>query len=316
MKRKIWLALVLSAAMLLTACAKEEPSRDRDKDRDEDKSGYSDSNRVDTDDNDDRFTFGDKEDAASKPEKVDMWDIIPEIPVTDASAFKYEYDSTLGGMVVTDYTGESSEVRIPDTLEDKPVVGVDFGECEKQIEELVMPDSVTGFRLSGTIKKGLENINIPKGVTRIPEGEFSWCWELVGVYIPEGVREIGERAFEECSVLTSVTIPDSVTTIGNRAFSGCFYLASVTIPGGVTTIDYEAFGRCPCLTSVQIPDSVTKLDGRAFAYCISLTSVQIPDSVTEIGETAFEGCEKIQASYKGKTYDYEHLDDLYNAING
>lgn len=47
-----------------------------------------------------------------------------------------------------------------------------------------------------------------------------------------------------------------------------------------------------------------------------LISITIPDSVTEIGETAFEDCENLtSATYKGKIYDYEHIDDLYEAIN-
>lgn len=31
---------------------------------------------------------------------------------------------------------------------------------------------------------------------------------------------------------------------------------------------------------------------------------------------AFYYCTNIQAVYKGKTYDYEHIEDLYSAING
>jgi len=27
-------------------------------------------------------------------------------------------------------------------------------------------------------------------------------------------------------------------------------------------------------------------------------------------------CEKIKATYKGNTYDYEHINDLYKIING
>lgn len=75
-------------------------------------------------------------------------DVIPEIPVTDAKAFKYEYNADMGGMVITDYLKESPKVRIPDKLENEPVVGVDFSKCEKQITHLVLPDCVTRMRLS------------------------------------------------------------------------------------------------------------------------------------------------------------------------
>lgn len=70
--------------------------------------------------------------------------------------------------------------------------------------------------------------------------------------------------------------------------------------------------------SIVIPDSVTEIGSKAFNDCKGLTSVTIPDSVTEIGVYGyhvFYGCENIQATYKGKTYDYEHIYDLYHAIN-
>ncbi|MDE7399782.1 MAG: hypothetical protein K2N06_09680 [Oscillospiraceae bacterium] len=69
-------------------------------------------------------TTSENADAESTPKTESTWDILPEIDVTEASAFKYEYDSELGGMVVTGYIEESAEVRIPDTLEGKPVTEI------------------------------------------------------------------------------------------------------------------------------------------------------------------------------------------------
>lgn len=44
--------------------------------------------------------------------------------------------------------------------------------------------------------------------------------------------------------------------------------------------------------------------------------VIIPNGVTEIGDYTFASCEFIKATYKGKTYTYENISDLYKAING
>lgn len=43
-------------------------------------------------------------------------------------------------------------------------------------------------------------------------------------------------------------------------------------------------------------------------------TVIIPNGVTEIG-WAFDGRENIQATYKGKTYTYDQIEDLYSTIN-
>lgn len=74
-------------------------------------------------------------------------------------------------------------------------------------------------------------------------------------------------------------------------------------------------------TIVRIPKflsgkKATYIGDRAFKYCTSLTSVTIPDSVTEIGDDAFADCKSIQVTYKGETYDYDHINNLYSAING
>lgn len=235
-----------------------------------------------------------EETSAIEPVKeIGIWDILPEIPVTDASAFKYEYDSELGGMVVTDYLRESPKVRIPDTLEGEPVVRVHFIDCKKELTQLIMPDSVKSFSLSSTIERALQYVNIPNGVTKIRKEAFSYCRSLTSVFISNSVTEIDAWAFKDCTSLTSVNIPDSVSEIGS-----------------------EAFIHCESLTSVTIPDSVTKIRGGTFYGCTSLTSVTIPDSVTKIWGEAFYGCQSLtNATYKGITYDYTHINDLYEAIN-
>lgn len=241
---------------------------------------------------------------------------LPDIPVNDASAFEYTYNSELGGMVITDYKLQSPKINIPDKLENENVVKVDFSGVSKDITHIIMPDSVQGFSFSDTIKGALQFVNIPDSVTRIANGAFEDCINLTNIIIPDSVTEIGEYAFYGCTELTSVTIPDSVTEIGSEAFLGCTRLASITIPNSVTAISNFAFAHCESLTSITIPNRVTKIGTWAFHDCTGLASVTIPDSVTMIVNNVFDGCENIKATYKGKTYDYEHIYDLYEAING
>ncbi len=115
-----------------------------------------------------------------------------------------------------------------------------------------------------------------------------------------------------CSVeATKIVIPDHVVGIGELTFKGLNNLKAVKIPNSVTEIGSMAFCECTGLTSIEIPDSVTTIYYNAFKDCIGLTSVAIPDSVTKISENAFEGCENISVTYKGKTYDYAHIEELY-----
>lgn len=122
------------------------------------------------------------------------------------------------------------------------------------------------------------------------------------------------NVFGDCENFTSVTIPDTVTCIGKFAFRDCGELTSVEIPDSVTRIDFDAFYRCTSLTNVTLGSNVTEI-GSAFRKCTSLKSINIPESVTKISDSTFEGCESIQVTYMDETFDYEHLDGLYNAIN-
>ena len=162
---------------------------------------------------------------------------------------------------------------------------------------------------------------IPKSVTSIGGGAFSYNKGLTSITIPESVTSIGWTAFEETG-LTSVTIPESVTSIGSYAFTGTD-ITSVIIPKSVTSIGQGAFSHCPNLTSVQIedgnpvydsrgncnaiietasntliegwefssiPNSITAFGDGAFVYCYDMKSINIPSSVTRIGSDAFWGC--------------------------
>ncbi|GIP30805.1 hypothetical protein J2TS4_00150 [Paenibacillus sp. J2TS4] len=163
--------------------------------------------------------------------------------------------------VITKYTGNETELTIPDTLDGKPV---------KEIGRQAF------------YEKGLESVNIPDSVTSLGEGAFRNN-QLESVNIPDSVTSLGEGAFRN-NQLESVTIPDSVTSLGKWAFHNN-QLTSVMIPDSVTNIGDYAFAANQ-LESVTIPDSVTSLGKWAF-HKNQLESVTIPDSVKNIGDGAF-----------------------------
>lgn len=67
----------------------------------------------------------------------------------------------------------------------------------------------------------LESIQLPSGVSVIPNAGFSACFALKNINIPDGTTRIGNRAFEDCTSLTSIFIPKTVTEIGINAFKNC-----------------------------------------------------------------------------------------------
>lgn len=279
-----------------------------------------------------------------------MWDVLPRIDKTPASNFEYEYDGSLGGMAITNYTGESPEVYIPDTLDGEPVVKADLGNVE--ITHLIMPKTLLELEcnlqylqyanyVNSYIQLGnslvavyvdpsvaeigaeafrecnnLTTVSLPENLTSIGDGAFSGCTGLTSISIPDGVTLIDDSTFYECTGLTSISIPDGVTSIGDYAFWRCTSLVSISIPDSVTSIGNDAFEGCTDLTSISIPDGVTSIGYAAFWGCTSLMSISIPDNVMYIGQNVIKYCTNLKSIYyKGEMYSYENIDDLYRSVN-
>ena len=263
---------------------------------------------------------------AASEENKDMWNVIPEIPVTEESAFEYKYDSDLGGMVITDYLGGSEKVRIPDSLEGKRVVKVDLFKSEKELTELILPDGVKDVTLSRTVMNSLQYVNftVEREESEDIFYEGSPMPNLVGIYIPNGLEELPYGAFADCINLTSIAIPDSVTSICRYAFKRCVSLESLTIPGSVTAIEDDAFyeagteslsitykGRSydknslnDLYVAIRGEEGLTIVDGVLMKVSPDLTEVVITDRVTGIHKSydggAFKDCDKVKKVTFGK----------------
>lgn len=168
-------------------------------------------------------------------------------------------------------------------------------------------------------------VEIPEGLTVIPDGAFQNFSNLESVVIPEGIEEIGEKAFYNCEKLTNVTLPSSLKKIGNYAFKctsipsisipdsvteigrGAFSdskLTSIKLPNGLTTISQDMFYWCTELISCEIPDSVTTIGYQAFYYNKLLKEITIPDTVESINPQAFRSCTDLVIHYNGPATGY------------
>ncbi len=155
---------------------------------------------------------------------------------------------------------------------------------------------------------GLQKIEFPEGMTKIPDGICYGCRNLTEAIIPESVKTIGETAFRFTaftefeipahietinrgafwsSKVTTVTIPTTLKSIGNSIFEDCDQLTSVTIAEGRTNLGDYMFNNCDALTDVTLPSTLTHINGHAFKHCSALTSIELPASLKTIGDSAF-----------------------------
>lgn len=179
-------------------------------------------------------------------------------------------------------------------------------------EELVIPDTLDGFEVSGIGEKAffecsfLTSVTIPDSVLKIGDRAFKGCKSLTSVTIPDSVLNIEDCAFFDCDSLISVTIPDHVFNIGKNPFVSCDHLTSIIVSPEhpyLETIDGALFSKpdkrlvCyPCgnmAESYAIPDGIEVIGNWAFCRCRFLKSITIPDSVVSIRDKAFFGCESL-----------------------
>ncbi|MDR1868743.1 MAG: leucine-rich repeat protein [Treponema sp.] len=182
--------------------------------------------------------------------------------VLTAGAQQYDrerdFDVTVSGngVIITRYKGKNKDVRIPPTIQGKPVIGISgytsniYGEVgafqNAQLTSVVIPDSVTSIGNNAFVSNQLTSVVISNSVTSIGAEAFRGN-QLTSVTLGNSVTSIGNGAFSY-NRLRSVIIPDSVTTIGSRAFE-FNQIATVDVPRR-TSIGNRAFYRENGNTSV------------------------------------------------------------------
>ncbi len=212
-----------------------------------------------------------------------------------------------GGLVITGYKGNKTEVSVPPKIGKDTVtaLGMAFSPAARVTNEVSdFRETITRVTLPETITEicddaflgciALESVNIPKSVVKIGKGAFELCRALREADIPEGVAEISDNAFHHCNSLEFVSIPESVKKIGGGAFWYCCTLERVHIPNGVTEIVSSAFADCGKLKVIELPDTLRELPHHMLDGCVELESVVIPKSITAIQGYVFYNCRKLK----------------------
>lgn len=116
------------------------------------------------------------------------------------------YDSETG--TVVDYTGEGTDVYIPDNI------STENGDGTTSVVKIV---GIEKDAFAGNDK--LKSIKLSKHITEIPDQAFEGCSSLTSVKA-EGLQTIGDKAFSGCSRLDDFTVTTNIKKLGKNAFTG------------------------------------------------------------------------------------------------
>lgn len=167
-----------------------------------------------------------------------------------------------------------------------------------------------------TVDKTASVIEIPEGITFIPDDTFWNYTNIVEVQLPSSIRSIGEWAFYGCSNLTSINLPAGLTSIGESAFAYCEKLEEIIIPEGVTRVNNYTFQYCSSLTTVSIPASVTYIGDDAFYRCFGLRDLYFAHMASDeltIDYSAFDAS-NADSEYFPLTIHVPTIRDIHSAI--
>ena len=129
-----------------------------------------------------------------------------------------------------------------------------------------------------------EILEIPNGVTQIPDGLFAPDNNLRELYIPASVTHIEDGALLNCGKLQKIVVDENnavyesyddkllIERESSMIIRGC---NDAEIPNYVEIIGIGAFYGCNEMRSVEIPDSVEAIRLMAFEGCANLSSIVV-----------------------------------------
>lgn len=172
----------------------------------------------------------------------------------------------------------------------------------KQIEHIIMPDSIEEIEQMAFRGLKIKEIKLSKNLKKIAWDAFYSCSEIEEINFPDGLEEISNGAFSGCVKLKNVNLPLSLKIVGKDAFLDCDNINEINHPCLNITRQFYINNCNKELESyldksadhIHIPESVTKIGDRAFSNCVNLKEITIPSSVVELGEGIFYNCTSLK----------------------
>lgn len=184
--------------------------------------------------------------------------------VSDNKGFTYKIQGI--DAILTDYTGDDTVVKIPDTVNGIDVTSIESFNNENVVE-ITVPDSVQYIEYKAFYHH--DKLKIVKGckyVSSVEEAAFKGCTALEEFPFNNNIIGIGKEAF--CNTnLKKVELPFNMTGLNKRVFNSCRNLEEFTIGPGLCSIDDQCFKNCDKLAKVICYGGTMGFEDEVFENC-------------------------------------------------
>lgn len=231
----------------------------------------------------------------------------------------WEYKEVNGEIVLTGFSTKEDVIDIPETIDGKPVTGIDSSSFFKHIylskKTFNIPASVTNI----TIPLIDDYDCTPILAYNVHEDNPAYCSVDGVLYSKDKKSLISYPRYKDDKVATvdecvevicenalfggrfeEIILPESLKRIERYAFYSCVWLKELNIPASVNYIDTEAFTIPRSLKALNVDfenETYSSIDGvlynkdktavLLFPTGSDLTSYTVPEGVTTVGEWAF-----------------------------
>lgn len=219
-------------------------------------------------------------------EKSDISAVSQTEKLPEANASDFEFKETDGGVAVTKYVGSQTEFSVPEKIDGKPVVEIGSEAfCGRgDLTRAALPDSVAKIGKSDAVK--------------FREGD-----DISGEVILTGADvEKANVYYDEFN--SQYIIQIEFTQSGAEKFSE----ATKRLIGETISIWVDGELLSAPYVHEQVVDGRTVISGK-------FSVDEAVEYAAKINGNPFEGCTKIRVTYKGKTYGYDELSELFSAVN-
>ena len=164
-----------------------------------------------------------------------------------------------------------------------------FSECKVLSECNYNQSTLTTLGNEAFRNTAFQTVTLPNSITEIGYNAFAYCQQLTSINVPTGISYVPNSFVRDCPVLTNVNIPAGITTIRESAFRGCPMLTTLTLNDNITEIRYDAFFDCTSLALTALPANLQTIGSSAFRNCKAFTTLTLPATLTSMGNDAFRG---------------------------
>ena len=151
----------------------------------------------------------------------------------------------------------------------------DYSVENAKLKEIILLDTDNLSNDWSTIGffQAVEKVDINKFTgTEIPNNMFKNLYLLDNVYLPKTITKIGESAFENCFCLTNLSTIEQTRPLKNAAILDGY---QVDLPNGILELGSKAFANCVSIKGIRVGKSIKVIGEGAFSGCASVETLRL-----------------------------------------